>query len=394
MDTGIDSYESPMWAYCSIFKALLTRLLFMAHAGVAVWRVTVIYENDIYWALACTLIPLVVEVIYVMLRRHGAEWKLWYCPSFLFYLLSVVPCIWYLELNKLDILAKEQSQNATSTLITNIDIPGLRTQKITYSSGEWVNGVEQSLMVLLILGRWLLPKGDLSHEQVSQILFVYLAYASDILELLEIFKEKAILEQTELVYGTLLAYTISLLQFVLIFTSVGVTKRARNVNTFIAFVTHRDVTAAVIELGLQDIPFITVRMISIIGYNIITYTNVFFACKNGLVILLQAYRLYVIWQKFKLDDYRPDIPQPLPEYEDVFKTSRVNEGEPEPSPHGQAGAISNVTSDVRRNEGGAIAVVSQSIHKRKSALNSKQSVPKAPKTSKPKVASLKRQKMT
>ena len=72
-----------------------------------------------------------------------------------------------------------------------------------------------------------------------QILFVYLAYASDILELLEIFKEKAILEQTELVYGTLLAYTISLLQFVLIFTSVGVTKRARNVNTFIAFVTHR-----------------------------------------------------------------------------------------------------------------------------------------------------------
>ena len=48
-----------------------------------------------------------------------------YCPSFLFYLLSVVPCIWYLELNKLDILAKEQSQNATKTAITDIDIPGV-----------------------------------------------------------------------------------------------------------------------------------------------------------------------------------------------------------------------------------------------------------------------------
>lgn len=46
----------------------------------------------------------------------------------------------------------------------------LRPQKITYSSNEWVNGVEQSLMVLLIFGRWLLPKGDLSHEQVSQVL--------------------------------------------------------------------------------------------------------------------------------------------------------------------------------------------------------------------------------
>ena len=44
-----------------------------------------IYENDIYWALACTLIPLVIEVIYVMIKRHGAEWKLWYVMSQLLY---------------------------------------------------------------------------------------------------------------------------------------------------------------------------------------------------------------------------------------------------------------------------------------------------------------------
>lgn len=37
----------------------------------------------------------------------------------------MVPCIWYLELNKLDILAKEQSQDVTDTQITNIDIPGV-----------------------------------------------------------------------------------------------------------------------------------------------------------------------------------------------------------------------------------------------------------------------------
>lgn len=68
---------SPVSTYLSIFKALLTRLLFMAHAGVAIWRVTVIYENDIYWALSCTLLPLVIEVVYVMIRRQGSEWKLW-----------------------------------------------------------------------------------------------------------------------------------------------------------------------------------------------------------------------------------------------------------------------------------------------------------------------------
>lgn len=358
---GLEEYESPVWAYFSIFKALLTRLLFMAHAGVAVWRVTVIYENDIYWALGCTLIPLVVEVVYVMVKRNGAEWKLWYCPSFLFYLLSVVPCIWYLELNKLDILAKEQSQNATNTQLTNINIPGLKPQKIQYSSNEWVNGVEQSLMVLLIFGRWLLPKGDLSHEQVSQILFVYLAYASDILEILEIFKEKEILEQTELVYGTLLAYTISLLQFVLIFTSVGVTKRARNVHTVIAFVTHRDVTAAVIELILQDIPFITVRLISIIGYRIITYTNMFFACKNGLVILLQVYRLYVVWQKFKAEDYRPDVPQVVSYEYHPWAPAKNSNLKPPESDH------ANLNLPRLASKTGGMAVLAQSVVRRKSA---------------------------
>ena len=69
-----------------MYRKYLFCFLLAGHAGVAVWRVTVIYENDIYWALACTLIPLVIEVIYVMIKRHGAEWKLWYVSITIFLL--------------------------------------------------------------------------------------------------------------------------------------------------------------------------------------------------------------------------------------------------------------------------------------------------------------------
>lgn len=34
--------------------------------------------------------------------------------------------------------------------------------------------LEQLLLVNLIIGRWILPKGDISREQLSQILLAYL----------------------------------------------------------------------------------------------------------------------------------------------------------------------------------------------------------------------------
>lgn len=45
---------------------------------------------------------------------------------------------------------------------------------------------------------------------------------------------------------------------------------------------------------LQDAPFLAFRLLIIVDYKIITYMNVFFACKNTLVIMLQIYRLVVV----------------------------------------------------------------------------------------------------
>lgn len=62
----------------------------------------------------------------------------------------------------------------------------------SFTSDEWVKMLEQILLLILIIGRWMLPKGKLSHNQLSQLLLVYIGTASDIVELFEAFKEDAV----------------------------------------------------------------------------------------------------------------------------------------------------------------------------------------------------------
>ncbi|KAL3862264.1 hypothetical protein ACJMK2_008246 [Sinanodonta woodiana] len=60
---------------------------------------------------------------------------------------------------------------------------------IEMTSDQWIRTLEQILLLILILGRWLLPKGKLTHDQLSQLLLVYIGTAADIVEFFEAFKE-------------------------------------------------------------------------------------------------------------------------------------------------------------------------------------------------------------
>lgn len=64
--------------------------------------------------------------------------------------------------------------------------------RVSLTSDEWVKTLEQILLLILIIGRWMLPKGKLSHNQLSQLLLVYIGTASDIVELFEAFKEEEV----------------------------------------------------------------------------------------------------------------------------------------------------------------------------------------------------------
>ena len=63
---------------------------------------------------------------------------------------------------------------------------------IKLTPDQWIRTLEQLLLLILILGRWLLPKGKLTHDQLSQLLLVYIGTAADIVEFFEAFKEKEV----------------------------------------------------------------------------------------------------------------------------------------------------------------------------------------------------------
>lgn len=83
----------------------------------------------------------------------------------------------------------------------------------------WVTLIEQFLMLILIVGRWLLPKGDLTRDQLSQLLLVYIGTAADIIEFFDSFKDPKIAADLLLVFLTLGIWSWSLIQFTIVLSA-------------------------------------------------------------------------------------------------------------------------------------------------------------------------------
>ena len=169
---------------------------------------------------------------------------------------------------------------------------------------------QQTLMLTLILGRWVLPKGGLTQDELSQILLVYIGVAAD---MLEFSSETTTLEVIACERGIftviLCVWSWSTLQFTLTLTSkkrkrriqlIKLTfsnKSAKLMNGFTEFVTHishPETLALMTDFILQDAPYLVTRIYILFSYDVINQSLVFFTCKNALLIFLQCYRLYVV----------------------------------------------------------------------------------------------------
>ena len=96
---------------------------------------------------------------------------------------------------------------------------------VALSAETWVTVIEQLLMLVLIIGRWLLPKGSLTREQLSQLLLVYIGTAADIIEFFDGFKDDKIARNQILVFLILSIWTWSLIQFCLVLTATKVSQK-------------------------------------------------------------------------------------------------------------------------------------------------------------------------
>ena len=91
----------------------------------------------------------------------------------------------------------------------------------------------------------------------------------------------------------------SLLQFTMVLTAIGKDTPSpstlpSNGATSVEPCCTPEVYGIVISMFMQDAPFLVLRLLLIFKYDVFSYTNMFFTCKNTLVCMLLMYRLIVI----------------------------------------------------------------------------------------------------
>ncbi|CAF0933657.1 unnamed protein product [Rotaria sordida] len=300
-----------MSEFLAVTAAAAARILFAIHGIAAIWRVALVYKQNKYWFQAITLFGIPVEFFVTLYVNNGHEWK-WFCPSVFFYLCTVIPSVWFLEL---DLAERRSNFNVTQALGLvpvaqgNINVDSEDTLPLIpwkIPAEMWTQIVEQTLLLVLIMGRWLLPVGKtMTRDQLSQLLLVYIGTAADIIELFEAFKEPGVQRNLTIVHLILVAWSISLMQFTLVVTS---TKSRKNRSGGFKPIDPEELEkcfnwrlfwetelwALSTTILLQDGPFLCLRLGLIIHYKIISQSNVFFTTKNFLVVLLQLYRVCVI----------------------------------------------------------------------------------------------------
>ncbi|XP_074645975.1 transmembrane protein 26-like [Tubulanus polymorphus] len=284
----------------SVIKAVIARLILIIHALLAVWRVAVV-NDGFYWLLLLGFVGILVDTAIVLVKRHGAEWK-WFSPTVFFYLCTACPSIWFLELHRLDEKRQGREQRTPrptqSTGAINHFVQA--TIPLNLEDEEWILFIEQAMLLILIITRWLMPKGEMSHDQLSQLLLVYLGLAADVVELFAIFDEPGILDSLPFIFCILAAWSWSLMQFTLVLTATR--DRAFKVNPETmensaykgCFCCESEVWSILIMIFMLDLPFLALRLVAVAYFKVSTYTIYFFTCKNILVLILQFYRLTVV----------------------------------------------------------------------------------------------------
>ncbi|CAK6436332.1 unnamed protein product [Pipistrellus nathusii] len=302
-----------------LLNALVTRLLFFLHSLIGVWRVAVVKKEPRYWLLALLNLLLFLETALTLKIKRGRGYK-WFSPAIFVYLINIVPSLWILEVQHgnqyCGSQSEELSQNASSkedfnqTLMSSEDAHGgdslIETAKVfvnnlsTVCEKDWTLGLHQTFLLMLIIGRWLLPiGGTITRDQLSELLLLFVGTAADILEFTsETLAEKTVRNNPGLVYGILCVWTWSMLQFPLDLAVHHVASplslRARGFPSLFFCQYSADLWNIGISVFIQDGPFLIVRVVLMAYFKVFNQMLVFFAVKNFLVVMLHLYRLVVL----------------------------------------------------------------------------------------------------
>ena len=206
-----------------IAKAVLARLLFAGHGILTVYLLYANHENSSHWALLAPTALLLIETVVTLIIRKGEEYR-YFWPSGFLYIMTIIPAIWIIELHLLD--QREASEIITKQSNYSADITRQQIQHLGLSNEDIAKKVgELGLIIGIILGRWLMPRGKITRDPLSALLLGYVGNAADIIELFEALDEPAAANNRKITIAVIGVYTWSIFQFTLVTTATIKDKR-------------------------------------------------------------------------------------------------------------------------------------------------------------------------
>ncbi|CAF3736373.1 unnamed protein product [Rotaria sordida] len=95
-----------------ILKAIIIRVVFALHATIAITRIVISKGNYWYLLNMCGVNFLLIELFITVITRKGKEPK-WFSPCFFLYICTMIPPIWFLEIDRINVKLGRQPLNAT-----------------------------------------------------------------------------------------------------------------------------------------------------------------------------------------------------------------------------------------------------------------------------------------
>lgn len=152
------------------------------------------------------------------------------------------------------------------------------------------------MLIVLVLGRWLMPKGDMSRDQLSQLLMVYVGLGADILDIFDTFKQPEVKTNHAVVITGLALFSWALMQFPLVLTQTkpATDESPKSSSAVFASCCSSEVWSLLITVVLQDGPFLVYRLYLMVQEQVLNQLMIFFTCKNILIVVLELYRIFVV----------------------------------------------------------------------------------------------------
>ncbi|KAK3595606.1 hypothetical protein CHS0354_009567, partial [Potamilus streckersoni] len=115
---------------------------------------------------------------------------------------------------------------------------------------------EESMLILIIVCRWLMPRGHLNRNGLSQLLLMYLGICADIIDFSEYFEYRNVPSNKTFAYTILGVWTWCLMQFTLVVTSASLAPR--DTKDICMKIDLSDIFSLMMVLFMQDGHFLIV----------------------------------------------------------------------------------------------------------------------------------------